>query len=635
MISILKHIYLTLASIFAFLSIPASAEDVLDFGWCNDWMEGFACFSGNNMGRHSAAIELPPAVTTQFDGKKITAVKLNSGMYDNIHEYTLFACHDLDGDRIMTQDVTVGATAQMEWCVFPLDAPIVIEGGKSLFVGFDMDVTDFSQNPYWVDKVPKDEGYGCWVNYAHDMQQSGWVDFNYHYGSLLMRVEIEGVTLPDYDAGITGLDMNSYVQKGTPFDIGVRVINKGGKPISKVTLEYSIGDGPAQTTVIDLKNPLDYTEANLTYNQVGMATIPDLVYDFESPEVPVRIKLVEVEGQADANAADNEYLSSFLSMADTGFKRAMLMEEVTGTWCGNCPRGIVAIKQMLEKYGEESFIPVAVHCGELDPMTCADYSGFINKYTGVAAPTAMFNRNTNYEVGLSGFGMVERIYKQITSQAALAKIDLSATWVDEAHTAVNVHASTGFSSDSDKEFRLAFVLTENGVGPYRQRNYYSGGQEMGGWEELSAYPEVTFDEVARTLDTFEGIEGSLPADGVRKDTTYDYDRLMSLAALDKTDDFAITAMVLDSSTGEVVNARRIKNSDIVMSSVRPVGAYDATRVEIVAVKGGICISGVETSLNIYTPDGKLAASGKGPFLPLPSGIYIVEAGETIAKVSVK
>lgn len=595
----MKKIYATLAAVLT-LSVSASAQpqckewpagsveipaaqsettriegkNVLDFGWNNDLSGGFACFSGQNMGKHSGAIQLPAEVTSQFDGKKIIAVKLNAGIYCNVEKYTLFATNDLDGERIMTEDVLMKSPAQMEWVRFPLANPVTIEGGKDLFVGFDMEVENFKQEAFWVDKVPKDQGYGCWVNYRHSGIASGWVDFNYYYGSLLLRVEIEDVVLPDYDGSISGLDMMSYVQLGSPFDIGVRVINKGLKPLKSVTLRYQIGELEPKEATLQLVHPTTYQPLEVGYNAVGIANISDLVYGEESPAVPVKIELLKVNGRDDPTENGNTYTSAFLSMANEGYKRAMLMEEVTGTWCGNCPRGIVTIHDMLAKYGPEFFIPVAVHCGS-DPMTCADYNSFVSKYTGLAAPTAMYNRNTNYEVALTGFGQVERIYKQITSQAALARIELMAEWANDEHTAIRAYTTTNFSGAAEKEFRLAFVITENGVGPYSQSNYYAGGQEMGGWEKLTSRVDTTFNEVARILDSFEGIEGSLPANGVEREKDYKFVREISLAKLKQTEDFNIIAMVIDVESGEVVNARSLPSADIALTSIADVSASTA------------------------------------------------------------
>ena len=62
------------------------------------------------------------------------------------------------------------------------------------------------------------------------------------------------------------------------------------------------------------------------------------------------------------------------------------MEEGTGTWCGWCPRGIVAFRYMAEKY-PETFIGIAVH--KSDNLETNTYSYL--KFNGY--PSCYVNRN--------------------------------------------------------------------------------------------------------------------------------------------------------------------------------------------------------------------------------------------------
>ena len=71
-------------------------------------------------------------------------------------------------------------------------------------------------------------------------------------------------------------------------------------------------------------------------------------------------------------------------------------------------------------------------------------------------------------------------------------------------------------------------------------------------------------------------------------------------------------------------------------SVGQVGAADHWRVT--TGKGFIAIDNAVTSIAVHTPDGRLAAKADAAprvKLPLPSGIYIVTSGRSVAKVAVK
>ena len=67
----------------------------------------------------------------------------------------------------------------------------------------------------------------------------------------------------------------------------------------------------------------------------------------------------------------------------TAFYHKIVAEEGTGTWCGYCVRGIVALEEMNKKY-PDNFIGIAIHSG--DPMAV---EGLINEY-------ASTNENSKY-----------------------------------------------------------------------------------------------------------------------------------------------------------------------------------------------------------------------------------------------
>ena len=57
------------------------------------------------------------------------------------------------------------------------------------------------------------------------------------------------------------------------------------------------------------------------------------------------------------------------------FDRTVVIEEGTGTWCGWCIRGIVAMDYMKKTYGDK-FLGIAVHVN--DVMQSYDYAVGVN-----------------------------------------------------------------------------------------------------------------------------------------------------------------------------------------------------------------------------------------------------------------
>ena len=52
-------------------------------------------------------------------------------------------------------------------------------------------------------------------------------------------------------------------------------------------------------------------------------------------------------------------------------QRAVLVEDFTGQKCVNCPNATNVLHEILEAYGEDNIIPVAIHCGPFGLNTAA------------------------------------------------------------------------------------------------------------------------------------------------------------------------------------------------------------------------------------------------------------------------
>ena len=77
-------------------------------------------------------------------------------------------------------------------------------------------------------------------------------------------------------------------------------------------------------------------------------------------------------------------------------ERRVLLEETTGTWCGNCPMGIYNIEEMEEDPNlKGKIIPVAVHIHDMsrsEPMVCTEYAAGI----GIeVAPYLVYDRTSS------------------------------------------------------------------------------------------------------------------------------------------------------------------------------------------------------------------------------------------------
>lgn len=186
----------------------------------------------------------------------------------------------------------------------------------------------------------------------------------------------------------------------------------------------------------------------------------------------------------------------------------VIVEEATGTWCGWCPRGAVALERLTYKYPER-FIGIAVHNG--DPMTVTEYD------SGLAAtgfPNAVVNRNEFIDPSA-----IEGPFLQEVQEESVAMIRQGAAWdpdTRELSISMKVTALQDLSSH-----KINVAITENGVtgtgSGYAQANYYSGSNDLidingVNYKDLpSTIPaaDMVYDHVARAiLEPFEGLDDS-------------------------------------------------------------------------------------------------------------------------------
>ena len=106
---------------------------------------------------------------------------------------------------------------------------------------------------------------------------------------------------------------------------------------------------------------------------------------------------VRVVVDEDVNPA-NDATECNVLMTSIATTKRVLMEEATGIYCGNCPRGIVSIEKGKEKY-PDNFIAIAKHAYDGTPseLRCPSYE-YAN--WGVY-PQAALDRRATFDPALS------------------------------------------------------------------------------------------------------------------------------------------------------------------------------------------------------------------------------------------
>lgn len=240
----------------------------------------------------------------------------------------------------------------------------------------------------------------------------------------------------------------------------------------------------------------------------------------------------------------------------TEYQRLVVGEEITATWCGFCPRGMVGIEKLKAKY-PGTFISIAVHSN--DVMAEPAYDKALSEKLP-SLPKILIDRRLKGDPYVD----LEKLYLKALSEPAPAAVTLTAVFTDAARTRFAADIQTRFAQASGgRNYAYALVLMEKEVqgnsSRYNQANSYAGAEwPMGGYESLP--PQVpaarmTYRDVARAIfDDFNGIPGSVPGQFTAGEVlSFHYEADLP-ENVGQKDNLEIVALLIDRSTGAVGNA---------------------------------------------------------------------------------
>ena len=282
----------------------------------------------------------------------------------------------------------------------------------------------------------------------------------------------------------------------------------------------------------------------------------------------------------------------------------VVAEEVTGTWCQYCVRGIGAMNYMREN----------------------DPEGFIDGY-----PHCVLNRNAQYSIDP---GIIPTTAASIKRNGQnYYGLTLSATYNPETNR-IAADTEVLFAKDFDNtNFKLAYIVIENDVHRthaetgildnycgYDQVNAYAGGAmgECYGFENLPGIvnaDDIWYQDVARGYDGtdgYKGIEGLFPKNISEGDVfTHQMELDMPETVLVKEN--AELVVLLLSKSGAILNAEKCP---IAQQSAEP------TAVEFGAVVQR------HTEPAVYDLQGRVVSKSGHSLQP---GIYIIGGKKVVVK----
>lgn len=305
------------------------------------------------------------------------------------------------------------------------------------------------------------------------------------------------------------------------------ITNNSAKPITQLTYSISVDGVNGAEKSLDLSSPIEPMET---------ASIP-YTTAFEDDGVhTVELNISKVNGNTNINKHSSAEYS--IIALEKSADRVSVVEEQTGTWCGWCPRGHVALDLLNKQLGDK-VVTLAGHFANGDPMNIlgdnitsqaerfADY-GLVamtlsSLLGGGGLPGAMFDRvvaadpyvGANTTKGKNGtyeYGATDLVNLLKEGNPSEADFSMTASWADDKNTDIKVDLTTTFNYNRFGSFPygVAFVLSENGMtgkgATWKQLNYYSklagvngasdfNNPDMAAWFKAGSYVSTTYDNV--------------------------------------------------------------------------------------------------------------------------------------------
>lgn len=564
---------------------------------CDTYL-GVTGITGNN----KVAMVLTADDLAPYYGKKIVGVRFNLGQGETstgvfVESLTIANGEITEATNLLTSDKSVtsaaGAKNTGEWHEVMFDQKVELNSSfEGLFVGYNYKQ---KSNNYPIGVSSKVEGpFYIYANIPASKGGNGedWYQINSGGYGLSIQLIVEGDFAPN---AVRPLDFGEFtVVKGKSKNVAVSLWNIGSKLTS---IDYTIAlDGKAGA-----EQHLDFGK-DFGLGGTHSVEIPFAAAS-EIGKSTVTLTITKVNGEK--NACVKNSATGTLYTVEKEFVKRSVAEQFTGTGCGNCPSGHVAMHNMHNLYGDQ-FIGIALHqFNSSDPMYNTSYDlGF----TG--APQCMVNRSSGI---LMPYEQMPEVLKASLNEIALAEVTVAGTFADE-DTKVNATASVESLVAGD--YDIAFMLTADGLtdktNSWKQHNYFcKGGGRYNSqasmpddlkflWNKGSEYFETYNDVLIASSYVNSNNKATLPTLVAYGTVNSEYSlKMPTKVALKKAlkhDQIYVVALLLDKKTGAIVNAGRarvtgstgienVNNS----SEATVVARYNVNGVQIAAPVKGINI----------------------------------------------
>ena len=562
----------------------------------------------------AAAVALDKTLVAQYAGCKITKVIIPTSHDCKGMPVTVFVTDD---SQDLTKNNVKGLYEANQGVdnTFTLSEPVEIKGDKTIYIGFTA-VSDRNKYPwpYPIDDIPTDNENSC-LSAVKENGRWDW-DSRSYYGALCISAVIEGDNLPE-NIGIIEVSADQFVNTGSDINVDIALTNRASNPINDFEVQITVADQQPEIFSFNDINLQDYNMMSHYYRM-------NLKCTASGNNIPVIVRLTKVNGVEQEMTSETQSELSILSLPDgIGYKRNMVVEEFTGTWCGFCPRGIVGLENMLANHSDGTFIPIAVHM--------SDEMHINYGYYAAGAPTCNINRMSQYTETDPAEESLGEAYNNVTSLPAFATIGITAKKSDDDKS-VSISTTTEFAMDaSGADYGIAYVITENGVGPYVQHNYYSGDPYApGDWGSKPDEVSIKFNDVARYISSYDG-EAVFTGD-ITGGKRYEHQSVVNIPAGVDVDNCHFIALLINRKNGVIENAVMATKAET--SGIEDLPEQGDNNADFTVDNGTLNVT--TGSVEVFSADGRRVATATPlSSVTLPVGLYLVRTASGVAKIAIR
>lgn len=547
-------------------------------------------------------------------GKKIETIKVPFPKNAEIGNVKIWLTKKLtlENKKNVADVMTLDATMDDSTAIVKFATPYTIDS-DTLYIGYSFDVVELTERTQLPISLINEKGVqGLWTHSSRTYRS--WLDKS-TYGCSAMQVELSGFNANDaYFEGFK--DYYNQVNIATP--IKLTLLNRGYNGIKSIDYSYSVGDKKVSDH-LTLDAPIP---ACLNASTEFTVTLPAIE---AKGKYPVTFSIDKVNGEANSEVAT---ANSTMAIYNKLPKHRPVMEEFTGTWCGNCARGWIGLEVMTRLHPD--FIALAYHSG--DVMQVIDQKQFLGFDTeNPSYPMANIDRvytdiDPYYGADMTPFG-IEEIWKKQAEILAPASLETEAAFTPDGND-IKAKAILEFpedANDADK-YSVEFVLVTDGLhgeGQAWEQSNYLEENEKGDFPfpeadiffaGSSSIPNMHYNDVVvattRLRDGLIKLPAKVEAEKAFsiEGTISEVDSIKNMAnypVIQDSKNLRIVALLINEK-GQIVNGAQAKVTGYETTGIRNINT-NAAEADVPAIYNlqGHRLQTMQKGLNIIrTKDGK-------------------------------